>query len=91
MRVYIDQNDSDKVEVAFMTYNAYINILSQLFQDQNNEFLESKWDKCVELNIALERIKDKISQKYKPSDEYINYSFDFNSHAIDYFKADGTE
>ena len=91
MRVYIDQNDSDKVEVAFMTYNAYINILSQLLQDQNNDFLESKWDKCVELNIALERIKDKISQKYKPADEYINYSFDFNSHAIDYFKADGAE
>ena len=86
IKVPIQHEESFEVEKLFYEYNALLDILAYLNNNSTNEaFIDRKLDKATELFIALEKAKEKYSNKYKPQDCNIaGYTFDFDERAIIY-------
>ena len=85
--ILIQKEESDSVEILFDRYNAYLDILGYLMSeyninDENNKLFNDKLDEVVQIYIDLEKLKQKIVNKYRPGEEWAHYSFNFNNNSL---------
>lgn len=85
--ILIQKEESDSVEILFDRYNAYLDILGYLMSeyninDENNKLFNDKLDEVVQIYIDLEKLKQKIANKYRPGEEWIHYIFNFNNNSL---------
>lgn len=81
--VKIPENLSNEVERQFLEYNGCLNIINYLSSNDNVNFeLLDKYQKdAVNRFIILEKLKNEITKKYAPFENY-NYIFDFDKQSI---------
>lgn len=82
IRVKISQDDNVEVWRLFHKYNALLDIISYLHEENSeySEFLEKKIDEAVYIYLDLENAKNKCNIKYRPEGkEYTSYKFDFEN------------
>lgn len=85
-RIQIDEDLSIYVERLFFEHNAGLMILRYLASEKNvkQEYLDKYFEETKAIGIELELAKKEISNKYKPSTEFNNYYFDFETFEIVY-------
>ena len=88
-RIKITNEESNRVQNLFETYNSYITIL-QFFMNQesipNQETFDKKWNEAVELNRKIDNLKREIEKKYKPAGNWERFEFDFDNHEVVFMK-----
>lgn len=85
-RIRIDYDLSVYIERLFFEYNAGLRILRYLASEESvkEEHLDKYFKETKEIEIELELAKKEISNQYKPSEEFNNYHFDFETSEIIY-------
>lgn len=86
--VPISKEDCESVEVLFFRYQAFVDILNFLAQnnalENNLEVFNQKWEEAVELYHKLEMEKQRVDEKYHPEGNWTNYTFNFLNERLEY-------
>ena len=87
--IKINDQDCYKVQVLLEIYNGYLNVLNYLLTqtniDENNEFIDKKFEEAVICNIELERVENEIAEKYSPNEYLTEYLYNFKDSSIEFF------
>lgn len=87
IRVHIDDEENDQVELLFTRFIGYCEILGYLakYGSIDTDLFDKKWEEAVIINKELEALKTELDIKYHPLDSnYTNYRFDFLNHEMVY-------
>ena len=87
VRVKMETNDCQQLEDLYIRYVSHCNILGYLSQygSMDDERFDKRWLETVEISNQLERLKNKMDNKYRPHDQdYKNYYVDFEAEEMVY-------
>lgn len=84
----IDIIESNEAEAWFSIYNSYTNIIHYLISvykiDENNSFLNKKFDEATKCYIKYINIRDKLVNKYCPNDKEKKWTINFINHTLEH-------
>lgn len=87
-RVKITNEESRNVEILFLKFRSYCNILGVIsnYDSIDNDRFDRKWAEAVELEMELSKLKSALDKKYRPQDgvQYNEYKFDFENKEMVY-------
>ena len=87
--VQISQEDSRRIQILLEVYHSYLNILHYLINqagiDENNKYIDQKFNEALLCNLELESLKTKIAKQYYPSGDWTSYSYNFDNNTLEYY------
>ena len=91
VKVNIDQQDSEELEVNEYICSGYCHLLTYIFSNANvkasDDFLNEKWQEAVQYEADYAAIEHHLIEKYKPEDGYIDVRFNFDFNYMEYIYA----
>lgn len=86
VKVNIGEQDSVCVERLWYEYNAALGVLRYLMAqpDVLEKNLQLYTDNCEAKSVELELAKREVSERFKPDDAVMSYSFNFDECTIEY-------